>query len=804
VTILERCRFSLDELRYEYPEELVPEHLTPGQFLRQITLAGAAKRWPAGVPEDVQELVETELDLIEKLHYEYFFLTVYDIVQFARSKSILCQGRGSAANSAVCYCLNITEVDPSRLHLLFERFVSKERNEPPDIDVDFEHERREEVIQYIYKKYGRDHAALAATLITYRPRSAVRDVGKALGLSLDLVDLLAKSLAWWDQEDVLKARCATAGVDPDSSTVQQFLILVQEILGFPRHLSQHVGGFVISRGPLAQLVPIENAAMKDRTVIQWDKDDLEALGLLKIDVLGLGMLTAIRKTIDLLNDFHGMELTVNDVPPEDPLTYEMLQRGDSVGVFQVESRAQMSMLPRLKPRTFYDLVIEVAIVRPGPIQGNMVHPYLRRRQGMEPITYSNEAVRSVLERTLGIPIFQEQVIELAMVAAGFSAGEADQLRRAMAAWKRRGGLEQFEAKLIDGMMARGHDHDFAKRVFEQIKGFGDYGFPESHAASFALLVYVSAWLKRHEPAAFYCGLLNSLPMGFYSPSQLIQDALRHGIESRAVDVQCSGWNHRLEIQTELLAGRYDDIRDQGAIRLGLRLIKGLSEAAGLRIEKSQPFRDGNDLAARAELSASELGCLARAGALASVSGHRYQAHWDVAGIQPPTALWKVTDHGDADQTQVQLPAPTVGQDLLADYSYLTLTLGPHPLQLLRDHPELSGCRSARQLSDFRHSQPIRVAGLVTCRQRPSSASGVVFLTLEDETGNINVLVWSSVLERYRSQLLQGQLLQIKGTVEREGEVIHVIAGHVIDHTELLGSLGDASEDTRRFTSRDFH
>lgn len=803
VTILERCRFSLDELRYEYPEELVPEHLTPSQFLRQITLAGAAERWPAGVPEDVRELVETELDLIEKLKYEYFFITVYDIVQFARSENILCQGRGSAANSAVCYCLNITEVDPSRLHLLFERFVSKERNEPPDIDVDFEHERREDVIQYIYKKYGRDRAAIAATLITYRPRSAVRDVGKALGLSVDLVDLLAKSLAWWDQQDVLEARCATAGVNPNSSTVQQFLIMVQEILGFPRHLSQHVGGFVISRGPLAQLVPIENAAMKDRTVIQWDKDDLEALGLLKIDVLALGMLTAIRKTIDLLNEFHGIELTVNDIPPEDPLTYEMLQRGDSVGVFQVESRAQMSMLPRLKPRTFYDLVIEVAIVRPGPIQGNMVHPYLRRRQGLEPITYSSNAVRGVLERTLGIPIFQEQVIELAMVAAGFSAGEADQLRRAMAAWKRRGGLQQFEAKLIDGMMARGYDQDFAKRVFEQIKGFGDYGFPESHSASFALLVYVSAWLKRHEPAAFCCGLLNSLPMGFYSPSQLIQDALRHGIESRPVDVQCSGWHHRLEKQPEPIAGRYDDIRDQGAIRLGFRLIKGLSEAAGLRIEKCQPFRDGNDLATRAKLSATELGCLARAGALASISGHRYQAHWDMAGIQPQAGLWKVADQQDGYRSSVQLPAPTMGQDLLADYSYLTLTLGPHPLQLLRDHTALNGCRSARQLNDSRHGQPIRVAGLVTCRQRPSSASGVVFLTLEDETGNINVLVWTSVLERYRSQLLQGQLLQIKGTVEREGEVIHVIAGHVIDHTELLAKLGDASEDTRRFASRDF-
>jgi error-prone DNA polymerase len=804
VTILERCRFSLDELRYEYPEELVPPHLTPSEFLRQITLAGAARRWPAGVPADVEELVRAELDLIAKLRYEYFFLTVYDIVEFARDKGILCQGRGSAANSAVCYCLNITEVDPSRLHLLFERFVSNERNEPPDIDVDFEHERREEVIQHIYTKYGRDRAALAATLITYRPRSAVRDVGKALGLSLDLVDLLAKSLAWWDKHDVLEARCATAGVDPNSPTVQQFLILVQEILGFPRHLSQHVGGFVISRGPLSQLVPIENAAMKDRTVIQWDKDDLEALGLLKVDVLGLGMLTAIRKALDHLNDFHGTEFTVGTIPPEDPQTYQMLQRGDSIGVFQVESRAQMSMLPRLKPSTFYDLVIEVAIVRPGPIQGNMVHPYLRRRQGLESVTYSSEEVRGVLARTLGIPIFQEQVIELAMVAAGFSAGEADQLRRAMAAWKRRGGLEQFEAKLIDGMLARGHDRDFAQRVFEQIKGFGDYGFPESHAASFALLVYVSAWLKRHEPAAFYCGLLNSLPMGFYSPSQLIQDAYRHGIESRPVDVQCSGWDHRLEVQTEPLDSPYRPSREQGALRLGLRLIKGLGEEAGKRIEVNQPFRDGKDLAIRAALSATELGCLARAGALAGLSGHRYQAHWDVAAIQPPTALWKVADREDVYQTDVRLPAPTIGQDLLADYSYLTLTLGPHPLQLLRDHVSLSDCRNALQLSGYRHGQLIRVAGLVTCRQRPSSASGVVFLTLEDETGNINVLVWTSVLERYRAELLQGQLLQINGKVEREGEVIHVIAGHVIDHTQLLETLGDTADASRRFASRDFH
>ncbi len=808
VSILERCAFSLDELRYEYPEELVPPHLTPSEYLRQLTFAGAARRWPAGVPADVTELLENELELVATLHYEYFFLTVYDIVAYARGEGILCQGRGSAANSAVCYCLDITEVDPSRMHVLFERFVSKERNEPPDIDVDFEHERREEVIQYIYKRYGRDRAALAATLITYRPRSAVRDVGKALGLSLDLVDLLAKSLAWWDHQDVLEARCAKAGVDPHSPTVQQFLVLVQQVLGFPRHLSQHVGGFVISRGPLSQLVPIENAAMEDRTVIQWDKYDLETLGLLKVDVLGLGMLTAIRKALDHLNEYHGTTgvdaLTVGAIPPEDRETYQMLQRGDSVGVFQVESRAQMSMLPRLKPSTFYDLVIEVAIVRPGPIQGNMVHPYLRRRQGLESVTYSNDAVRGVLERTLGIPIFQEQVIELAMVAAGFSAGEADELRRAMAAWKRRGGLEQFQAKLVDGMLARGHDREFAERVFEQIKGFGDYGFPESHAASFALLVYVSAWLKRHEPAAFCCGLLNSLPMGFYSPSQLIQDAQRHGIEARPVDVQCSGWNHRLEAQAEPREAPFRYARNQGALRLGLRLIKGLGKAAGARIEANQPYRDSKDLALRAELSATELGCLARAGALKHLSGHRFQAHWDVAAIQPPTELWQVADRTDVYHTAVQLPAPTPGQNLLADYSYLTLTLGPHPLRLLRGHAALRGCRSALELGHYQHGQFIRVAGLVTCRQRPSSASGVVFLTLEDETGNINVLVWTSVLERYRAELLQGQLLQIKGTVEREGEVIHVIAGHIVDRTPLLETLAETPGASRPFVSRDFH
>ena len=803
--IAERCRFSMNELRYEYPEELVPPHLTPSEYLEQLTLAGAAERWPDGVPEDTAELIERELALIKELRYEYFFLTVQDIVQFARSQNILCQGRGSAANSAVCYCLHITEVDPSRMHLLFERFVSRERDEPPDIDVDFEHERREEVIQYIYKRYGRDRAALAATLITYRPKSAIRDVGKALGMDLDLLNLLAKSLAWWDKREVLDQRFAAAGLDPCSQLAEQFLYFVNEILGFPRHLSQHVGGFVISRGPLAQLVPVENAAMQDRTIIQWDKDDLEALGLLKIDVLGLGMLTAIRKALTALNAYRGTDLTLAGIPPEDPETYQMLQRGDSVGVFQVESRAQMAMLPRLRPQHFYDLVIEVAIVRPGPIQGDMVHPYLRRRQGLEPVHYSNDAVRKVLERTLGVPIFQEQVIELAMVAAGFSGGEADQLRRAMAAWRRRGGLERFEKKLIDGMLARGHDREFAERVFKQIQGFGEYGFPESHAASFALLVYVSAWLKCHEPAAFYCGLLNSLPMGFYSPSQLIQDAKRHGIEVLPVDVQESHWDHKLVGAVAVT----DGVRscDQPPLRTGLRLVKGLSEEAGLRTEAAAPFRDAADLASRARLNDQNLRFLARAGALKSLLGHRYQAHWEVAGVAEPMPLEKTQSahqaDGDATDAQVCLPGPSSADNMMDDYRYLSLTLGPHPMQLLRSHPFLAGHRTASDLEGYRQGRFVKMAGLVTGRQRPGTATGVLFVTLEDETGNINVIVWSSVLERYRAALLQGQLLRIKGVVEREKEVIHVVAGYVEDATWLLNELAQGTDPAAPFKSRDF-
>lgn len=801
--IADQCHFDLSELRYEYPQELVPLHLSPSAYLRQLVEAGSKKRWPKGASKDISSLIEKELKLIKELKYEYYFLTVFDIVHFARSQSILCQGRGSAANSAVCYCLEITEVDPQKINLLFERFISKERDEPPDIDVDFEHERREEVIQYIYKKYGRHRAALAATVITYRPKSAIRDLGKALGMDLQLVDHLSKSLSWWDKKDQLLERFKEAGIDAQSPIIGQFITLINQILGFPRHLSQHVGGFVISSGPLSHLVPVENAAMEDRTIIQWDKDDLESLGLLKVDVLALGMLTAIRKSLQLINAYRNTQIDLASIPSQDNLTYQMLQKGDSIGVFQVESRAQISMLPRLKPRNFYDLVIEVAIVRPGPIQGNMVHPYLKRRNGLEPVTYANEAVKEVLERTLGIPIFQEQVIKLAMVAAGFSAGEADQLRRAMAAWKRKGGLEIFADKLINGMLERGHEKEFAERIFEQIKGFGDYGFPESHAASFALLVYISAWLKCHEPAAFYAGLLNSQPMGFYSPSQLIQDARRHHIEIRPVDVLYSQW------QTTLERPAFSDAIEarQPAIRLGLQRIKGLSEDTAVRIllarnqtpASEKPFSNTPDLAEQAKLNRGELARLTEGGALKTLSGHRYQTHWEVQGIQPYSAFLPGSVAADfsSGKDAIRLPAPSEIDDLSADYASLGLTLGRHPMAILRDSGEpFSRCKKASELEGLNHGRFVRIAGIVTGRQRPSSASGVIFLTLEDETNNINVVIWTRVLEQFRSAVIQGRLLMIKGVVEREASVIHVIAGHIEDLSHFM--------DRFSLKSRDFH
>jgi error-prone DNA polymerase len=777
--VADACRFSLDELRYEYPEELVPTGETPASWLRKLTEAGLRWRFPHGTPDNVRSLVEHELRLIADLAYEPYFLTVHDIVRFARSRGILCQGRGSAANSAVCYALGITEVDPARMSMLFERFISKERNEPPDIDVDFEHQRREEVIQYLYAKYGRDRAALAATVITYRAKSAVRDAGKALGLHADQVDRLAGSLAWWDGRKALPERIAEAGLDPRSRQVAQLLELAGTLIGFPRHLSQHTGGFVIAREALSRLVPIENAAMPDRSVIEWDKDDLDALGLLKVDVLALGMLSAIRRALDLVAQRRGTPFTIADVPPEDPAVYAMIQRADTMGVFQIESRAQMSMLPRLKPACFFDLVIEVAIVRPGPIQGGMVHPYLRRRNGEEPVGYPSEAVKSVLERTLGVPIFQEQVMQLAVVAAGFTPGEADGLRRAMAAWRRKGGLEPFERRLKDGMRARGYPEEFADQIYRQILGFGEYGFPESHSASFALLVYVSSWIKRHEPAAFLAALLNSQPMGFYAPSQLVQDARRHGVEVRAVDVARSEWECTLE---------------DSAVRLGMLMVKGLSAAGAERIVAARaaaPFADVADLARRARLGSRDLKCLAAAGALGALADHRRRAYWDVAGVEVRPHLLAATP---VPETPPRLRPPTEGEDLVADFASLGLTLGRHPLALLRDRLRAMRLATAEEIRALPHGAPARACGIVTGRQRPDTASGVVFVTLEDESGYVNVIVWSSLVDSQRRELLGARLMGVHGVIEREGEVVHLVARRLVDHSALLGRLVTRSRD----------
>ncbi|MCC6212271.1 MAG: error-prone DNA polymerase, partial [Burkholderiales bacterium] len=774
VKIAGRCASFLDELRYEYPEELVPPGETPSSHLRRLAGAGAAARFPGGVPASVAAMLEHELALVADLGYEAFFLTVHDVVRFARSRGILCQGRGSAANSAICYCLGITEVDPQNGHALFERFVSRERNEPPDIDVDFEHERREEVIQYVYGKYGRERAALAATVIRYRPRSALRDLCRALEIEANFSGLLA----WWDGRAVLPERLREAGLDPGSPEARNLLALAGDLVGFPRHLSQHVGGFVISRGPLAELVPVENAAMPGRSVIQWDKDDLESLGLLKVDVLALGMLSALRRGLD----FIGKKL--QDIPREDPAVYEMIQRADTVGVFQIESRAQMSMLPRLRPKNFYDLVIEVAIVRPGPIQGGMVHPYLRRRQGLEPVVYPSEAVRAVLERTLGIPIFQEQVMQLAMAAAGFTPGEADQLRRAMAAWKRKGGLEPFEARLKRGMQERGYSTEFADRIYRQILGFGDYGFPESHSASFALLVYFSAWLKCRHPAAFLAALLNSQPMGFYSPSQLVQDARRHGVEVRPADVAFSQWDCTLEGEG-----------GQAAVRLGLRMVGGLAEAAGRRIAACAPHASVAGLAQRAGLSRKDLNCLATAGVLRSLAGHRRAAVWLSSGIEkdPPMNM-------PASEKLPRLAPPSEGEDIAADYRSLGLTLGRHPLALLREVLSAKKFQTAEDLNRLPHGSRVRAAGLVTCRQRPDTASGVVFVTLEDESGCVNVIVWRDLLARQRRELLGARLLGVDGVLEREGRVAHLIARRLEDQSALLSKL----RGRLTVPSRDFH
>ncbi len=786
VRIADTIDFSLDELRYEYPNEIVPDAETPATYLRHLTEAGMQRRWPEGVPRKVTGLIEHELALIADLRYEPYFLTVYDIVAYARSQGILCQGRGSAANSAVCFCLGITEVDPDRMEMLVERFISKERNEPPDIDVDFEHERREEVIQYIYRKYGRERAALAATVITYRPRSALRDVGKVLGLSDLQVGRLSRSMQWWDGHKVDDSRILEAGLSPDSPVIRRLLYLVSELIGFPRHLSQHVGGFVISDAPLYELVPVENATMPDRTVIQWEKNDLEDLGLLKVDVLGLGMLTAIRRSFDLIRQFDGREYTLATVPAEDPQVYDMICAGETMGVFQIESRAQMTMLPRLRPRCYYDLVIEVAIIRPGPIQGDMVHPYLRRRNGEEAVEYPSEEVKGVLQRTLGIPIFQEQVMQLAVVAAGFTPGEADRLRRAMAAWKRRGGLGHFEEKLVNGMRERGYDEAFARQIFQQILGFGEYGFPESHSASFALLVYVSSWLKCHEPAAFTCALLNSQPMGFYSASQLVQDTQRNGVTVRPVDINCSAWDCSLEVD------------DTGAavLRLGLRMVKGLSDDAGQRIvagRSQEAYREVQALLERARLDRRELGVLASSGALRSLSGDRHRARWAVAGAEKPMPLFPSMARYEPAPL---LQTPTEGQNIVADYRSTGLTLERHPMCLLRRHLDRYRYVQAKTLPMLGNGHRVNVAGLVITKQRPGTASGVIFVTLEDETGQINLVLWKQVAEQYRAALLNARLLGVVGELQIEGQVIHVIAKRLFDHSVLLGDLSVQSRDFR--------
>ncbi len=785
--VADRCGFSLDELRYSYPEELCPAGETPFSYLTRLTWVGAQDRYPAGIPARVRDLVERELTIIDELNYAAYFLTVWDLVRFARERAILCQGRGSAANSAVCYCLGVTAVDPDRIDLLFERFISKDRDEPPDIDVDFEHQRREEVIQYIYDKYGRERSGMTAELITYRPRSAMRDVGKALGLSLDRVDHLSKVLGHHDAGDRLPDRLREAGLDPSGRLARQLIHLVRELLGFPRHLSQHVGGMVLTHGPLCEMVPIENASMPGRTVVQWDKDDLDALGILKVDCLALGMLSAIRRALDLMARHSGQSLTLATIPAEDPAVYEMIQRADTVGVFQIESRAQASMLPRLKPRCFYDLVIEVAIVRPGPIQGDMVHPYLRRRSGREAVEYPNEEVRAVLEKTLGVPLFQEQAMKLVVVAAGFTPGEADQLRRAMGAWRRTGVIEQFEQKLIQGMLARGYSEEFSRNLFRQIEGFGSYGFPESHAASFALLVYVSAWIKCHHPAIFLAAILNSQPMGFYAPAQLVADARAHDVEVRPVDVNQSEWETTIE--------RRDG--DGGlAVRLGFSMIKGLPElVAGTIVaaRESGPFRSHAEFVARTRLTNAVLARLAAADAFGSLGLPRRAALWNSLSVAPPLPLFAGLVDEDPPPTLPRLSPP---EEVVLDYHAQGLSLRGHPVGELREILNGLNVVPAGRLKELPPDRRYRVAGLVLSRQRPGTAKGITFMTLEDETGTANLIVRPQVWERFRRVANRGAALIASGKLQSQEGVINLIVDRLEDLTGRLPELGQRSRDFR--------
>jgi len=816
IEIAGRCHFEMGQLKYEYPDEDGLEGRTVAQELAFRVAEGVRERYPEGAPDLVRKQVDHELALVAELKYEPYFLTVHDIVRFARSQSILCQGRGSAANSALCYCLGITEINPAEGNTLFERFLSRDRNEPPDIDVDFEHERREEVIQHIYRHYTRERAGLAATVICYRMRAALRDVGKVMGLSADAVAALNGTIWGWSEAGLPEHRVRELGLDPADPRLAMALMLANELTGFPRHLSQHVGGFVITRGPLGDLVPISNAAMVDRTVIEWDKDDLDALQILKIDVLALGMLTCVRKAFDLIEQHHGDRHTMAALLLEsEPGVYDMICAADTIGVFQIESRAQKSMLPRLKPRKFYDLVIEVAIVRPGPIQGDMVHPYLRRRDGKEQVSYPSEALRGVLEKTLGVPLFQEQAMRIAMVAAGFSGGEADALRRAMATFKHTGTIGNFEARMVEGMVERGYDRDFALLCFKQIEGFGNYGFPESHAASFALLVYVSSWIKWRHPDVFACALLNSQPMGFYAPAQIVRDARDHRVEVREIDVNHSDWDCTLE--------------PGGArkpLRLGFRLIKGMAEAEAEKLMAARAngrFETPEQLARRAGLGRHALECLARADAFRSMGLDRRAALWAIKGIETDRLpLFAALDGALATEAPVILPAMQPGEHVVADYAAISLSLKRHPVAFLRERLAARGILPTEALARARDGRRVTVAGLVLVRQRPGTAKGTIFLTIEDETGVANIIVWPDQFETYRRIVMGGSLVAVQGRLQREGIVMHIVAEHLIDLSAELGQLDQDSrldvpharadeilrpgEDQRelKIRSRDFH
>lgn len=788
------CTFSLDALRYQYPDELVPASETPSSHLRKLTYQGAAQRYPDGIPAKIMSLIEHELALIQELQYEPYFLFAAEIVAFARRERILCQGRGSAANSVVCYVLYVTEVDPARMNLLFERFVSRSRkNEPPDIDIDFEHEKREIVIQEIYSRFGRDRAALTGAVITFRPRSAIKDVGKALGMDFAQLNALTSSQNWWSGRKIDEEGLREHGLDPESPIVKKLVSLCETLLGFPRQLSQHVGGFVMARDSLRRLAPIENAAMANRTVIEYDKDDIEELRFIKCDILALGILSAIRRALEFISIRRGEIFTMQDVPSEDPATYDMICKADTVGVFQIESRAQRSMLVRMKPRTFFDLVIEVALVRPGPIQGEMVHPYLRRRQGLEPVDYPSDDVREILGSTLGIPIFQEQLMQLAMACGGFTAEEADQLRRAMGAWKKKGGLEQYTDKLVKGMLERGYEESYARKISKYGAAFAEYSFPLSHSASFALLVYVSAWIKCHEPAIFLASLLNSQPLGFYTPSQLVQDAKQHGVKVLPIDVTISDWDATLEEREDYP----DDGSGQPIVRLGLRLVKGLSFEGAENIMTARAMRQFDsvdDLARRATLSTNDLEALARANALIALAGHRRQAAWEVSGMKPMPELLR---DAPAKEDKLELPEPTEAQNIVADYHSTGLTLGRHPLALLRKRFITMRLSTAEELHTFPDRKLARTTGIVTGRQRPPTANGTLFLSLEDETGTVEVIVWPDLFEKQKKDLLNATLLTVYGVWQRVGEGKNLLAKRVVDHTEMLGALSTIS-------SRDFH